>query len=98
MNPETIGGPNDDATRSPFQRRIPMMTPEVRTMQSYHDSDPDRAERRWAKAIRAHSATVVRPDKAVFLGFGDSEGEDGLVLVASVKTFNETLTTSVASL
>jgi hypothetical protein len=57
-----------------------------------------RAARRCAKATRAHSATVVRPDEAGFLLVGDCEGEDVDVLVASFKTFRETLTTSVASL
>ena len=58
----------------------------------------ERTERRCEKAMRAHSATVCRPDDAGFVLLGDCEGEGVLVFVASFKTFSETLTTSVASL
>jgi len=61
-------------------------------------SSAERADRRCEKAIRAHSATVLRPDRAGFLVVGDCEGEEGVVFVASFKTLKETLTTSVASL
>lgn len=41
---------------------------------------------------------VARPEDKTFFLEGDWEGDDGLVFVASFSTFNETLTTSVASL
>lgn len=48
--------------------------------------------------MRAHSATVFKPDASGFLVEGDCEGEDVDIFVASFKTFREALTTSVASL
>lgn len=66
---------------------------------SCRDASPDgRAERRCEKAIRAHSATVFKPDERGFLVEGVGEGEDVDVFVASVRTFSARLTTSVASL
>lgn len=48
--------------------------------------------------MRAHSATVVKPDASGFLAEGDCEGEAVSGFAASFKTFKATLTTSVANL